>query len=126
MDREPTPAVDAGAFASFVEMVGQDMPKVVVDILDTYCEEAAHLLGSIVGFSATGNLEEMVRPVHSLKSSSASVGALRLSAMCAELEQHLRGFGPEVDVGQHVRQIDAEHARVRVELDALRDEYASK
>jgi HPt (histidine-containing phosphotransfer) domain-containing protein len=126
MDREPTPAIDSDGFASLVEMVGPDMPEAVAEILDTYYEEAAHLLESIVGSSAIGDLEEMLRPVHSLKSSSASVGALRLSAICAELEQHLRGFRPKVDVAEHVRQIAGEYARVRVELEALRDEYASK
>ena len=124
MSGDPMPAIDADGFALLVEMIGLDMPEIVVEILDTYCEEAAHLVESIVDAAATGNLEEMLRPVHSLKSSSASVGALRLSAICAELEQHLRGFGPEVNVDQHVRQIAEEYARARAELETLRGEYA--
>ena len=123
MNREP--AIDADGFASLVEMIGPDSPEVVVEILDTYSEESTHLLESIVDCAAAGDVEEMLRPVHSLKSSSASVGALCLSAICAELEQHLRGFGPEVNVNRHVTRMGEEYTRAEAELATLRSEYAS-
>ena len=126
MNQQPVSAIDADGFASLVEMIGPDMPEVVADILDTYREEANKLIQNIERSAVTANLDEMLLPVHSLKSSSASLGALILSSLCAELEQYLRGFGPVLDVDGYVKQIVAEYSRAQSELEILRDEYASK
>lgn len=120
------PAVDPAGFASLVEMIGPDMPEVVVDILDTYREEAVELLAVIVPAASANDKERMLRPVHSLKSSSASVGALLLSQLCADLERHVRGYGPPLDVANQVAAIEAEFQRVDAELEVLRDEFAGQ
>jgi HPt (histidine-containing phosphotransfer) domain-containing protein len=56
-----------------------------------------------------------------LKSSSASIGAMRLSRLCADLESHLRGSLPGLDVHGQVQQIEYEFERVQ---SALADEKA--
>ena len=126
MNNEPKAAIDADGFASLVEMIGEDAPEIVVEILDTYGEESAQLLESVAEFASAGRLEDMLRPVHSLKSSSASMGALRLSQLCADLEEHLRGFGPGVDVDEYAMMIQVEYARVQSELAILRTKYAAR
>ena len=115
------PAIDPAGFAALVEMIGPDMPEVVVDIVDTYQEEALALLGEIVPAAANNDAERMVRPVHSLKSSSGSVGAQTLSQLCADLESHLRGFGPPMDIAAQVAAIREEFERVSAELAVLRE-----
>lgn len=117
------PAIDPDGFRSLVEMIGPDMPEVVVDILDTYRQEAAELLDVIVPAAAAADGDRMLRPVHSLKSSSASVGALALSELCAALEQHLRGYGPSVNIPEQVAAIEAEFQRVDAALDTLRQDF---
>lgn len=106
------PAISAREFASLVEMVGSEMPDVLIDLLDTYLEESTELVGALQSAKARDREAEMLRPAHSLKSSSASVGAMRLSALCAALEGYLRqGRGP-FDTGAQVERIGAEFARV--------------
>lgn len=126
MSSERLPAIDAEAFAELVELIGPDNPAMVVEILDTYFEEAAHLVRNIEEAAAAGDEEAMLRPVHSLKSSSASMGAQPLAQICADLEQYLRGDGAVLDVDERVRMILAEHSRAELQLAALRDLYADR
>jgi HPt (histidine-containing phosphotransfer) domain-containing protein len=55
------------------------------------------------------------RTAHSVKSSSANVGAMRLSALCRELEGVAGGKDP-VEVTVRVDAIEAEYVRVEREL----------
>jgi len=108
-----SPAISQTEFQSLVEMVGPEMPDVLLDLLNTYLEESAGLVGAIQNGFDQGDLSSMLRPAHSLKSSSASIGAVRLSRLCADLEAHLRGSLPGLDVPKQVLQIAGEFARVQ-------------
>jgi len=111
-----TPAISEAEFQALVEMVGQDEPEILVDLLDTYLVESAGLVNTIREGALSGDLASVLRPAHSLKSSSASIGALRLSKLCADLETYLRGNLPGLDVDGQVRQIDDEFGRVQSAL----------
>lgn len=91
-------AISAIEFQGLVEMIGADVPEVVVDLLDTYLEESAGLIAMMQGAVQQRNLAEILRSTHNLKSSSASVGAMRLSRLAADLEMFLRGAGVPVNV----------------------------
>lgn len=119
------PAISEAEFQALVEMVGSDMPEVLVDLLDTYLVESAGLVSAIrEGYNA-GNFESMLRPAHSLKSSSASIGAMRLSKLCADLEGFLRGNLLELDVPRQVEQIESEFDRAQAELVVERAKFGS-
>lgn len=92
------------------------MPEVLVDLLDTYLEESSGLVTTIQAGTNSGDLASVLRPAHSLKSSSASIGAMRLSKLCADLEAHLRGSLPSLDVPAQVQQIVHEFGRVQQAL----------
>lgn len=111
-----TPAISGAEFQALVEMVGPDAPEVLVDLLDTYLEESSGLVSAIQDGVHSGDLASALRPAHSLKSSSASIGAMRLSRLCADLEAHLRGSLPGLDVPGQVRMIVNEFARVESAL----------
>lgn len=59
---------------------------------------------------AAGDADALVRPAHTLKSSSATVGALRLSATARELEMAGRAGSVGPDVAAAVDRMDAEWA----------------
>jgi HPt (histidine-containing phosphotransfer) domain-containing protein len=115
------PAISEAEFHALVEMVGSEMPEVLVDLLDTYLEESSGLVDTIQKGTNSGDLTIVLRPAHSLKSSSASIGAMRLSKLCADLETHLRGSLPGLDVKAQVQLIINEFRRVQ---DALAEEKA--
>lgn len=56
---------------------------------------------------------------HTLKSSSGSLGALKLAQLCADIEHAVRD-GRTGDLPQRLRQLRAEIARVRPAVAALR------
>jgi HPt (histidine-containing phosphotransfer) domain-containing protein len=119
------PAISDTEFQALVEMVGADMPEVLVDLLDTYLEESAGLVSAIRDGERGGDLASVLRPAHSLKSSSASIGAMRLSKLCADLEAHLRGSLPGLDVSAQIRQVESEFARVQSALAVEKAKFAS-
>ena len=66
----------------------------------------------------------MIRPAHTLKSSSATLGARTLAACCHELEALARSG----DLGQgaeHARQIEGAYRQAADELQAIREEMGS-
>jgi HPt (histidine-containing phosphotransfer) domain-containing protein len=111
-----SPAISEAEFQALVEMVGSDAPEVLVDLLDTYLVESAGLVEAIREGLDSGQTNNMLRPSHSLKSSSASIGAMRLSKLCADLESYLRGSLPDLNVPGQVEQIESEFARVQEAL----------
>lgn len=117
MTTEIGSAISATQFAVLVDMVGADMPEVVIDILNTYIEESNMLIGALETAQANGQTTEMMRPAHSLKSSSASVGALRLSELSAKLEAYTRGHDNSVAPGIQIGLIRQEYGRVVAELE---------
>jgi HPt (histidine-containing phosphotransfer) domain-containing protein len=109
--------ISAHEFATLIEMIGGDAPEVVVDLLDTFLDESVKLVNTIVDAHAAGDQATMLRPAHSLKSSSASVGAIRLSLLCADLESYLRGSSYSLEMDKQVAAIQAEFALVQAALE---------
>jgi HPt (histidine-containing phosphotransfer) domain-containing protein len=110
------PAISESEYQALVEMVGPDAPDVLLDLLDTYLDESSTLVASIQEGIRSGNIANVLRPAHSLKSSSASLGAMRLSKLCADLEAHLRGSLPNLDVASQGQLIENEFNRVQSSL----------
>lgn len=104
-------------FRSLAEMIGLDMPEVLADLIETYVSESHGLVENLVSAHQANDRNAMVRPAHSLKSSSASIGAMRLSRLCADLEAHLRGAPTSMDVSLQVGTIAEEFTRVVAALE---------
>ena len=95
--------------------VGDD-DDFVRDLVATYVEEAATHFDGLSDAAAASNPEAIVRPAHTLKSTSASVGAMRLSAICRDLEA--AGRAGRADTFTEV--VDLARATWSETLDALR------
>lgn len=93
------PVLDLAVLGELRASVGDD--EFVRELVRTYVEEALPALVSMADAANAGNAEGLVRPAHTLKSTSAIVGALRLSAICRKLEGagrngDTKGLGPDV------------------------------
>ena len=82
-------AIDPAAFAHLREITGDDL-VFLDELVDTYLEDAAVQLEAMRLAASTGDAEAMIRPAHSLKSSSANVGATGLTELCRALEADAR------------------------------------
>lgn len=76
--------IDACTFHDLQATVGADF---VGELVDTYCEETPGLLLALQEALDRTDADAFRRIAHSIKSSSASLGALNLAALARELEE---------------------------------------
>lgn len=62
-------------------------PDLLARIIKTYLEHAPVALADLMAAAKEGDCERMGRQAHSLKSSSANLGANGVSALCRDLER---------------------------------------
>ena len=69
--------------------------------------------------AGTGDTESLRRAAHTLKSSSANVGALGLSEICRKIEAETSAGTPPVVGGPLFENLEDEYRSVRQELQAV-------
>ena len=81
--------LDRPTYDALLKMVGGDQ-EFVDELVDTYLADAVDQLAGLDAAVAAGDVAALVRPAHSLKSSSLNVGALRLGEVARRLEEQGR------------------------------------
>jgi two-component system sensor histidine kinase/response regulator len=121
---DETQAIDRDVLADLENSVGDD-PEFLREIVETYLEDAPAQLAAIREGLAGGDAQRAHRGAHTLKSNSASVGAMGLAALCQEMEMFTQPATAEaVDLATPEMSLRAdaiadELERVRVELEEL-------
>ena len=90
----------------------------ITELVDTYCTETPELIVSLQNAYKDQDSETFRRAAHSIKSSSASLGAMRLSEQARQLEM----IGKSGDLSEAAGQLDnleAEYTLVQKELTEL-------
>ncbi|MGE0384641.1 MAG: response regulator [Gammaproteobacteria bacterium] len=85
------PAIDQGAIDRIRGLQVEGEPDLVVRIVGMYLDKSPQLAQEIRAAVTAGDAERLRHAAHSLKSSSASLGATALAKRCAELESMARG-----------------------------------
>jgi HPt (histidine-containing phosphotransfer) domain-containing protein len=111
--------LDASVIQSLRELGGEDDPGLLVELIDLYLADAPQRMCEIENALATGDWKLLGRAAHTLKSASANIGALSLSALCRELEYKARS-GDAQHCGSLFKSSAASLARVQDALRALR------
>ncbi|MEQ1715206.1 MAG: response regulator [Hyphomicrobium sp.] len=83
VEPESRSVIDTGAIAA----LRKGRPDLFDRLIRTYLEYAPVALGNLAAARAAGDLKQMGTLGHSLKSSSANLGAMALSQLCRDLEQ---------------------------------------
>lgn len=79
--------VDMTMLLSFEEVQVEGEPDLIVELIDIYLEEALHQMSAIQQAIANTDAPALKRATHSLKGSSANLGAYHMAAFCEDLEQ---------------------------------------
>jgi histidine phosphotransfer protein HptB len=108
-----TEAVDHRVLAALSQATGDD-PAFLAELIDTYLADAPGLLMVMRDALAAREGAGLRRAAHTLKSTSATLGAHRLADLCRRLE-HAEGPAETL-----VAQAGDEYLRVRVDLRAAR------
>ncbi len=112
------PAIDPGVLDDLLEVMGGDFASVV----RSYLEDAPRQLLALHEAAGRGDLAALVGPAHSLKSSSANLGALRVSEIARLIEQGARRGelkAPQLLVAELARELKRAAAELEARL-ALR------
>ena len=81
--------LDAAALARLQELDPGGSAGLLARVLAPYTQSLERLLGQLHAARQEADVQGQHHVVHTLKSSSASVGALKLAALCAEVERRL-------------------------------------
>lgn len=85
-----TPALDAHALAKLTKLDPTGQSGLLKRVLAAYLASLGRLRQDLDDMRHQVDLDSLCMGVHTLKSSSASVGALHLSGLCASIEQAAR------------------------------------
>ena len=85
MSTDDTTTLDASVLAALSDSVGGD-DAFVADLVETYLADGAVQLAAIDEAVRSSEAEALVRPAHTLKSSSRTVGANRLGELSRQIE----------------------------------------
>jgi HPt (histidine-containing phosphotransfer) domain-containing protein len=88
------------------------------ELIDTYCEETPGLLAQLRQAHSQNDAETFQRVAHSIKSSSASLGANELAAQARQLEAFGRDHTLQ-NVDQKLDALDAMYTQVAIALKEL-------
>lgn len=108
--------IDAGAWAELEQSLGDGAEALLQELIDLFLDDAMRLVSAVVMAHQYHDPPAMIAAAHSLRSPSASLGALALAGLCGQVEESLRS-DPEAWPQLRIDQLLVEAGRV---TDALR------
>jgi CheY-like chemotaxis protein len=108
-------AIDVKALHNIRKLQQPGAPDLLERIVALYLDDVPKLVQSMREAIAAGDGIVLQRAAHTLKSSSATLGALQLAKLCNEMEVRARDEHL-VDAGQWISRIECEYARVCASL----------
>ncbi len=111
----PNEALDTEVLQAFRKTMGSNASIFLAQLIDIYLEEAPLQLQVIETAVTQTDATAMQHAAHTLKSSSASLGAITLSKLFEELER-LGNSGTTIGAQETMAQIKCEYERVQAAL----------
>ncbi|GAB4463639.1 MAG: hypothetical protein OHK0037_16550 [Elainellaceae cyanobacterium] len=111
--------LDARFISSFIEDMGDQAAAIFTELIDCYLIEAPKMVESIQKAGAMLDTAAIMRTAHTFKSSSAVLGATRLSKLCRYLEETAHQSTPD-EITAQIEKLVAEYQQVSAALQAER------
>jgi HPt (histidine-containing phosphotransfer) domain-containing protein len=110
--------IDSSIIQELIDQMGADF---VVELIDTYYQETGELIEQLHQALTAGDSITVGRLAHSIKSSSASLGAVNFSQQARELEM-LGKAGDLSGADVKLEQLTADFLKVKHSLSEYRNE----
>ena len=81
------PLLDMGVIAMLKDLGGAEEPELFQELVELFVKDTRRHLEELAEALRSGDSARLERTAHTLKSSSANIGARSLSRLCAEIEQ---------------------------------------
>jgi HPt (histidine-containing phosphotransfer) domain-containing protein len=113
-----TPAIDPGAISSLRELNPGDNGEFLREIITIYLEDTPKRIAELKACLASGDTATFTRAAHTIKGSSANVGAVALKGVAERMEllSKRQGLGAMAPL---IADCEAEFARATAELRAI-------
>jgi CheY-like chemotaxis protein len=109
-------SVDVSVLMGLRELQGEGEPDILDELIELFLDEVPTQLKALREAAHIGETQSVERIAHTLKGSSANMGALRMEALCAELEETVRSGDLSAASG-HISRLEEEFGRVRAVLE---------
>jgi signal transduction histidine kinase/CheY-like chemotaxis protein/pSer/pThr/pTyr-binding forkhead associated (FHA) protein/HPt (histidine-containing phosphotransfer) domain-containing protein len=107
--------LDRRILESIRKMAGAKAESLVAELIVLYLEDSPRLLEIVREAVSTDDSESLRHSAHTLRSSSANLGAVNLSKICKELE-NLGRSGTTTGAAEQLEQLEVEYKRVTIAL----------
>ncbi len=111
--------LDAKALQALQAMFGDNADLILKEMIDCYLEDAPQYLRAIAQAIADNDATKLHHASHTLKSTSATLGAIKLSNLCKELETLSRN-GHTGDGASKLPQLEAQYEQAKAALQLVR------
>jgi len=110
-----TAVLDTDVVRDLLDVMGDEF----TDLVRVYLEDTPKSVAALEAAAARSDIEGLIAPSHSLKSTSANLGALSLSELAKRLEHGARSGTLGAEAPMIVAELKRTFARVQQELNAL-------
>jgi HPt (histidine-containing phosphotransfer) domain-containing protein len=107
------PAIDIDTLEQLRLLLGRDTPQIMAGLIENYLENAPRQLKKLRQALQGNNKEELIQAARALKAGSLTCGAIKLCALCDEIETKSPGHA-----AVKLTQIEMEYDRVKLIVDA--------
>ncbi|MGB5327982.1 MAG: Hpt domain-containing protein [Gammaproteobacteria bacterium] len=115
---DPDPETQLTLDDEVIEQLKQDMGEDAVMVIESYVESIDEFLCDIENRTVRTSSDDLHRWAHTIKSSAASIGAMRLAHLAAQMENSYRDR-VQIDLGQQLQFMQSEHRRVQASIEKI-------
>ena len=115
---DPDPETQLTLDDKVIEQLKQDMGEDAVMVIESYVESIDEFLCDIENRTVRTSSDDLHRWAHTIKSSAASIGAMRLAHLAAQMENSYRDR-VQIDLGQQLQFMQSEHRRVQASIEKI-------
>ena len=118
MRTEPDPESQLTLDNKVIDKLRQDMGEDAVMVIESFVESIDEFLCDIENRTEATPSNDLHRWAHTIKSSAASIGAMRLAHLAAQLENSYRDR-VKIDLVRQLRSMQREYRRVNASLEKI-------
>jgi HPt (histidine-containing phosphotransfer) domain-containing protein len=115
---DPNPETQQTLDDKVIEQLKQDMGEDAVMVIESYVESIDEFLCDIENRTVRTSSDDLHRWAHTIKSSAASIGAMRLAHLAAQMENSYRDR-VQIDLGQQLQFMQREHQLVHASIEKI-------
>ena len=112
---DPDPEAQLTLDDKVIEQLKQDMGEDAVMVIESYVESIDEFLSDIANRTVRTSSDDLHRWAHTIKSSAASIGAMRLAHLAAQMENSYRDR-IRIDLGEQLQHMQREYQRVNATI----------